>query len=95
MHRSHTPIKREFAKQHCVFKINHPGLPAGSDDRDGDRQIKGSAFLAQVSRREIDRGAHIGLGETAVFERGKNTLAAFLHRRVRQAHQIENKLIAV
>jgi len=64
-------------------------LLGGDDDAYGDRQVEAGPFFADVGRGEADGDAAIGKDATGVAYSGANPLARFLHRRVRQADDID------
>ena len=57
-----------------------------------DGQVEAGPLLLHVGGRQIYRGAAVGKLEAAVDDRGVDAVAAFLYRRVRQAHHHRHEL---
>ena len=82
--RTHRAGQREFADDDEVVELVGFDLFAGGQHADGDGQIEARPFLFHVGGREVDgRAAHRKF-ETGIGERGRDAVARFLHRRVRQ-----------
>lgn len=69
-------------------------LPGGHQDTEGHRQLETPAFFGDLRRCEIDDDPPGGIVETAGQQRGPHPLAAFLHDRGRQAHDVEHRQAA-
>ena len=82
--RAHRAGQREFADDDKVVELVGFDLFAGGQHADGDGQIEARPFLFHVGGREIDgRAAHRKF-EAGIGQRGRDAVARFLHRRVRQ-----------
>ena len=80
---AHRAAKCKFADNHEIIELLRDNLLAHSQNTDGHWQIEARSFFFHVRRREIDRCAAHHIFETAVFDGGFDTVARFLHRRIR------------
>ena len=63
--------------------------PPGHGDGQGDRQVEGGRVLPHVGRGEVDGDLGPRPAVAAVAERRLDPRDALLHRRLRQAHQLQ------
>ena len=63
-------------------------LPGGEQDADGDGDVVGSAVLAPVGRRQVDRDAGERVVEAGVPDGAADSLACLRERCVRQPHDL-------
>jgi len=82
----------QLACDHPVAEILGFELARRGENPERDWQIIERAFLADVARREIDRGARARRMESAVVERRKNAIAGFLHRGIGQSDEVPPRL---
>ena len=94
-HRPHAAIERKFAQKNMRVEHLSEERTLAADQAQRHRQIERRSFLAYVGGREIygDRLIRRKI-EAAISERGLNSLAAFFHRDVRQADDVEISLVA-
>ncbi len=81
------PGETEFARDQPVAEIVSLELLRRGEDAERDRQIVKRPFLAQITRREIDRGARARRAKAAVGERGEHAVAGLLHGGIGQPDQ--------
>lgn len=90
--RRHDPaIKRQFADRNEIDQLLGIGHAHCCQQRQRDRQVIVRAFLGQVSGRKVDGDP---LGRQRQAHRGQRSVdpfAAFIHRLVGQADQIETR----
>jgi hypothetical protein len=79
-------VERQLADKAQLGEQIFLDLLRGRDHAERDREIEARAFLLNVGRSEIDRCAPARPIVTAVADRGRDAILAFLHRRVGQAH---------
>jgi hypothetical protein len=78
----------ELARDHPFAEIVlREQLAGGGENAERDRQIIERPFLAQMTRRKIDRGAGARRLVTAVAQRGEDAIVGLLDGGVRQADQ--------
>ena len=79
-------VQRQLTQEEAALQVGRHLL--GQDQqRDGDGQIVGGAFLAQVGGGQVDGEPAAGIGQTGVVDRRAHALGGFLHRGVGQADQ--------
>ncbi len=83
--RADRAIERELADKTETVERVALDFFRGRDHAERDRQIEARAFLFDIGRREIDRGPPARPKIAAVADRGRDPIAAFLHRRIRQS----------
>ena len=76
-------FQREFADEHGLAE-HHIDLAAAREDADGDGEVVGGPFLAEVGGSETDGDAAHREFEARVPHRRADALPGFLHRRVGQ-----------
>ena len=67
-------IESQFSGTPEALQLRAGELPAGHQQGQGDGQIKGGAFLAQIGRCQVDHHAHQGAAEAAVAQSGADPL---------------------
>ena len=83
--RPHRAGQREFADDDEIVELIGFDLFAGGQHAERDGQVEARPFLFHVGGREVDgRAAHRKF-EAGIGERGRDAVARFLHRGVRQA----------
>ena len=91
--RTHRAGQREFADDDKIVELVGFDLFAGRQHPQRDGQIETRPFLFHVGGREVDgRAAHRKF-EAGIGERGRDAVARFLHRGVRQADD-DNQRVA-
>ena len=80
-------FQREFAQKERVFQQLVPDLRRGGQHADGDGQVVGRAFLAQIGRGQVDRDALDREREAAVLDGRVDAIPALAHGRIRQADE--------
>jgi hypothetical protein len=71
--------QRQLAGEFVTIELPDRDLFRRRQNPQCDGQIETTAFLRQLRRRQIDRDASRRKFETAIEDRGANTLAALLH----------------
>ncbi len=94
LHGNNAAIQRQFAQEQGIVQPERLQLPRRLDNGDRNGQVEHCAFLFEIRRRQIDRCMAIGHGKATVFERRRNTVAAFLDGGIRQAHHGKLVLVA-
>jgi len=64
-------------------------LPAGCQHGQGDRQVEGGAFLAQIRRGQVHDHPSEGHAQMAVADGCPHALSRFLDGCIRQAHHLQ------
>ena len=82
-------VQRKLAEEERAVEQVVPHLRRGGQHADGDGQVIGRAFLAQIGRGQVDGDAMEREGEAAVLDGGVDPVAALAHGGVGQAHQGE------
>ena len=67
-------VEAQFSGTPEALQLRAGELPAGHQQGQGDGQIKGGAFLAQIGRCQVDHHAHQGAAEAAVAQGGADPL---------------------
>ena len=94
-HGTDAAVQRELAEKHVRVENLPEKRALASHQTEGHGQIERGTFLSNVSGREVDRDSLIHREiEAAISERGFDSLAAFLHRNVRQSDDVEIALVA-
>ncbi len=88
-HRAHAAIERQFAQENILIEALAEKRSLAAQNPKRHRQIERRTFLANVGGRQIHGDALQGKIEAAILQRGLDAFAAFLHRDVRQAHDVE------
>ncbi len=88
-HRAHLPIQRKLAQKNILIELLAEERALAAQNRKRHRQIERRTFLANVGGRQIDGDALKRKLVAAIFQRGLDAFAAFLHGNVRQADNIE------
>ena len=88
-HRAHLPVERKLAEKNVLVEPLAEERALAAQNRKRHREIEGRAFLANVGGRQIDRDALKRKIVAAIFQRGLDAFAAFLHGDVGQADDIE------
>ena len=88
---AHSAVKGQFAYHQGAFQAIGPELLGSSQDANGDRQIVGRTFFAQVGRGEIDRHPPAGTGISGRSQSGSHPIARLPDRRVRQTDDRERR----
>ena len=89
------PVQRQLANKQRAGQLVRPHLLRSSQDSHSDGQIIRRAFFTQIGRGQINGDTLVGWKcETAVFDGGVNTVAAFAHSGIRQAYQVKGRRAA-
>ena len=84
-HRAAAAVQRQLPEdQHAVQRL-FGDLPGRRQDGQGDGQVEGGAFLAQVRRGQVDGDPAGGAEKPAVAQRGHHPVPAFADGGVGQA----------
>jgi len=87
----HGPVEGKLARYEMAFERLHFQGPHGGEDADGDGQVEGRAFLADIGRGEIDGYAVPGELEAGILYGGPDPLLALLHRGLGQSDDSERR----
>ncbi len=85
----HPAIQRQLAHRDEIGQLFGIGHAHRGEQGQRDRQVVMRAFLGQVCRRKVDGDALGRKRQAHCRERGDHPFAAFVHRLVRQADDIE------
>ena len=88
--RPDTPVERQLAHNDETISIYGGNLFRDSEHPDGDSQVVGRAFLADVSRGQIDHQFPARYPETVGSKRRDDTKQALPHGTVGQPHQMDS-----
>ena len=83
---AHAAIQAQLAQQERVVQLGGH-LARGRQDAQGNGQVVGRAFLAQVGRRQVDGETVLRIEEAAVGDGGAHALTALAHGGVGQADE--------
>ena len=83
--RTHRAGEREFPHDDKIVELVGFDLFPGGEHAQRDGQVEARPFLFHVGGREVDGRAPHRKFETGIGERGRNAVARFLHRGIRQA----------
>jgi hypothetical protein len=84
-------IQRQLAEHHEIRDFTTFDDALCGKDAERDRQVKGSAGLADVCRRQVYGDAMWGKLESGVSDGAPNAVAAFAHTGIREADHRENR----
>ncbi len=84
-------VEAQLAHNQVAVKVRAIYLAVGSEDSDGNGEIIGGAFLADVGGRHIDQDSAMGRLEVALGHGTHDALEALLDGSVREAHDGEVK----
>lgn len=85
---SQTAIECKLAGDYVFLHAGGDHAVGGEEHAEGDWQIEGGAFLADVGGGEVDDSAVGGQLVAAVCDSGANAFEGFLHRGIRQADDL-------
>ena len=90
-HRLQAAVQGQFAQHQRARQLPVVQLARGHQDAHRHRQVKGRAFLLHVGGRKVHRQPCHRHGKAAVDNRCAHPVTAFLHRRIRQADNLQRR----
>ena len=87
----HAAVQRQLTQHAHAPQRLRIDDPAAGQQSQRDGQVVGGALLLEIRRGEVDGDAPAREAEAAVLQRRAHTLPGLLHRRVRQAHDLEHR----
>ena len=96
-HRQHPPagaeaaIQSQFAGTPEALEAWAVQLATGHQQGQGDGQVEGGTFLAQIRRRQVDHHPHQRAAKAAVAQGRAHPFPRLLNRLVRQTHQLDSR----